>query len=37
VTAPARLRGLLAASGWSLDSVDDGADRYLAIAVRRPG
>jgi ubiquinone/menaquinone biosynthesis C-methylase UbiE len=37
VTAPARLRGLLAVAGWSLEAVDDGADRYLAIAVRRPG
>jgi SAM-dependent methyltransferase len=37
VTAPARLRGLLAASGWSLATVDDGTERYLAIAVRRPG
>lgn len=35
VTAPARLGGLLAAAGWVLESLDDGQDRYLALAGRR--
>ncbi|HLY66604.1 MAG TPA: methyltransferase domain-containing protein [Chloroflexota bacterium] len=34
VTAPVRLRPLLASAGWRLDSIDDGADRYLALATR---
>ena len=32
--APSRLAALLAASGWTLERCDDGADRYLALAVR---
>jgi SAM-dependent methyltransferase len=35
--APPRLRALLDGSGWSLHEVDDAADRYLALAVRRQG
>jgi len=34
VIAPVRLRPLLAASGWHAESIDDGAERYLALAVR---
>ncbi|HEX3244088.1 MAG TPA: class I SAM-dependent methyltransferase [Chloroflexota bacterium] len=33
--AAGRLRGLLDAAGWSLSSIDDGAERYLAVAIRR--
>ncbi len=29
------LRGLLDASGWSAQRIDDGVDRYLAVAIRR--
>jgi SAM-dependent methyltransferase len=32
--APARLRGLLEATGWSLDAIEDSEERYLARAVR---
>jgi SAM-dependent methyltransferase len=32
--APARLRGLLEATGWSLDGIEDSEERYLARAVR---
>ena len=32
--SPRRLPALLAASGWSVVSIDDGPDRYLALAVR---
>ncbi len=32
--APVNLRVLLAASGWRVVSIDDGADRYLALATR---
>lgn len=35
VIAPRRLADLLAASGWRLDSLDDAAERYLALATRR--
>jgi hypothetical protein len=35
--APPTLRALLDGSGWSLHEVDDAADRYLALAVRRQG
>jgi SAM-dependent methyltransferase len=31
---PAHLQPLLDAGGWRLDSVDDGPDRYLALATR---
>lgn len=34
VIAPVRLRGLLAATGWQMLSMDDGEDRYLALAQR---
>jgi SAM-dependent methyltransferase len=34
VTAPRRLADLLAATGWTPISIDDGADRFLALAVR---
>ncbi|WP_314177751.1 class I SAM-dependent methyltransferase [Streptomyces winkii] len=34
VRAEPNLRPLLAASGWRLTSLDDGEDRYLALAVR---
>lgn len=34
VTAPSRLAQLLPAAGWRLESIDDGADRYLALARR---
>jgi SAM-dependent methyltransferase len=34
VRAPDRIRGVLAAGGWRCLSVDDAADRYLALAVR---
>jgi len=34
VRDPAHLPGALAATGWSLGSLDDGDDRYLAVAVR---
>lgn len=33
---PGNLPAVLAASGWRLDSVDDGAGRYLALATRTP-
>jgi SAM-dependent methyltransferase len=33
--APNRLRGLLAATGWSCDLLDDAPERYLALATRR--
>jgi SAM-dependent methyltransferase len=32
--APARLRGLLEATGWLLDAIEDSQERYLARAVR---
>jgi SAM-dependent methyltransferase len=32
--ASGRLSRMLAASGWSLQTVDDGLDRYLAVSVR---
>ncbi|MFI5267167.1 MAG: class I SAM-dependent methyltransferase [Chloroflexota bacterium] len=32
--APARLRTLLPKAGWTLESIDDGPDRYLALAYR---
>ncbi len=35
VLASARLRGLCAAAGWQVLSLDDAPDRYLALAVRR--
>jgi ubiquinone/menaquinone biosynthesis C-methylase UbiE len=35
VTAPHRIRSLLAEAGWTAESVDDGEERYLALAVRR--
>ncbi len=34
VVAPKRLRPLLSGTGWRLKSIDDGADRYLALALR---
>lgn len=34
VLAPIRLRGLLAATGWQLLSIEDAVDRYLALAQR---
>jgi SAM-dependent methyltransferase len=34
VVAPARLRALCAATGWSVLSIDDADDRYLALAER---
>lgn len=34
VIAPVRLGKLLPAAGWALESIDDGADRYLALARR---
>jgi SAM-dependent methyltransferase len=34
VVAPARLRALCAATGWSMLSIDDADDRYLALAER---
>ena len=33
-SSPVRLPRLLANAGWRLDSLDDGAGRYLALAVR---
>jgi SAM-dependent methyltransferase len=33
--AAARLRRMLEATGWSPEIIDDAADRYLALAVRR--
>jgi SAM-dependent methyltransferase len=35
VLAPAQLERLLEANGWQLVSLDDGDDRYLALARRR--
>jgi SAM-dependent methyltransferase len=35
--APARLTPALARSGWRLDSLDDGDQRFLALATRRSG
>ncbi|MBV9120597.1 MAG: methyltransferase domain-containing protein [Chloroflexi bacterium] len=32
--SPVQLPGLLESSGWRLESLDDGDDRYLALAVR---
>ncbi|HVM64567.1 MAG TPA: class I SAM-dependent methyltransferase [Acidimicrobiales bacterium] len=32
--APATLPGLLAAGGWRLERLDDGEERYLAVATR---
>lgn len=32
--APGRIRSVLAAAGWRVDSVDDAADRYLVLATR---
>ena len=34
VVAPARLRVVLPAAGWAVESIDDGPDRYLALARR---
>ena len=34
ITSPARLPGLLDDAGWRLESLDDSADRYLALATR---
>jgi SAM-dependent methyltransferase len=34
IRADARIRPLLAAAGWRCESVDDGDDRYLVLAVR---
>lgn len=34
VRAPARIVGVLAQTGWTCESVDDGDDRYLVVAVR---
>lgn len=34
VRAPERIQGLLAVAGWRCESVDDAAERYLALAVR---
>ncbi|HLG69117.1 MAG TPA: class I SAM-dependent methyltransferase [Chloroflexota bacterium] len=34
ILAPARLRQLLPAAGWQLGTIDDGPDRYLALARR---
>ena len=34
VIAPDRLRGLLAATGWQVISIDDAVERYLALAQR---
>jgi SAM-dependent methyltransferase len=36
VIAPARLRALCAATGWSVLLIDDAEDRYLALAERNP-
>lgn len=36
VRDPANLPGALLASGWRLDVLHDGDDRYLAVAVRSP-
>lgn len=36
IRAEPRLRPLLAETGWELTSLDDSAERYLAVAVRRP-
>ena len=33
-TSPRRLPGMLGATGWRLERLDDGAERYLALAVR---
>jgi len=35
ITAPARIGRAVEAAGWRLASIDDAADRYLALAVRR--
>jgi SAM-dependent methyltransferase len=35
LVAPARLTRTIDASGWRLLTVDDGPDRYLALAIRR--
>ncbi|MCC7359847.1 MAG: class I SAM-dependent methyltransferase [Anaerolineales bacterium] len=35
VLAAGRLRALCAAAGWQVTSIDDSAERYLALAVRR--
>lgn len=32
--APDRIRSVLGAAGWRVDSVDDGAERYLVLATR---
>lgn len=40
IRAPANLPGVLAETGWALDELDDGDERYLALATRgrsRPG
>ncbi len=34
VIAPARLSGILAATGWAPERVEDSPDRFLALAVR---
>ena len=35
IVAPGRLRALLPAAGWTLETVDDGPDRYLALSTRK--
>ena len=35
ITAPVRLRRVAEEAGWRLESIDDAADRYLALAVRQ--
>ena len=37
VLSPATLPRLVHASGWRVDALDDGAERYLAVAVRLTG
>jgi SAM-dependent methyltransferase len=34
IVAPTRLRAVLPAAGWLVESIDDGAERYLALARR---
>jgi SAM-dependent methyltransferase len=37
VRGPDRIEGILARSGWRLDFLDDGPERYLALAARTVG
>lgn len=37
VRAPERIASVLATAGWRLESLDDGPDRYLALAARIAG